>query len=143
MVHGYQAKWLALYNRLTQPTFSVGEYDWDKHPQQRGWMWETATNPSVANPDHLKTSSSVFDFTSQFSLKSINSGNYNRTLWFRQRHRDGGRYHRRIAVEESCRDLPGEPRHRYRTNDDGTPQQGHQFDRSPTIGRWSRPMRRS
>jgi alpha-amylase len=28
MVHGYHAKWIAVYNRRTQPTFSVGEYDW-------------------------------------------------------------------------------------------------------------------
>jgi alpha-amylase len=68
MVHGYHARWIALYNRLTQPTFSVGEYDWDKHAQQRGWIWATATNPAPTGPDHLRTSSSVFDFTSQFSL---------------------------------------------------------------------------
>jgi len=47
MVHGYHARWIALYNRLTQPTFSVGEYDWDKQSQQRGcwlprWSMKTA-----------------------------------------------------------------------------------------------------
>jgi len=43
MVHGYHARWIAVYNRATQPTFSVGEYDWDKHAAQRGWIWHTAT----------------------------------------------------------------------------------------------------
>jgi len=76
MVHGYHARWVALYNSLTQPTFSVGEYDWDKHAQQRGCICATATNPGATGADHLKTPTSVFDFTTQSSLKSINSGNY-------------------------------------------------------------------
>jgi alpha-amylase len=38
MVHGYHAQWIALYNRLTIPTFAVGEYDWDNHVEQRGWI---------------------------------------------------------------------------------------------------------
>ncbi|MBO0699672.1 MAG: hypothetical protein J2P46_14850 [Zavarzinella sp.] len=46
MVHGYHAKRLALYNKRTNPTFSVGEYDWDKHGEQRGWVWWTATDPA-------------------------------------------------------------------------------------------------
>lgn len=65
MVRGYHARWIALYNRLTQPTFSVGEYDWDKQAQQRGWMWETATRPETSGEDHLRTTSSVFDFSNQ------------------------------------------------------------------------------
>lgn len=70
MVHGYHARWIAAYNRATHPTFSVGEYDWDKHDTQRGWVWHTATVP-----DDLRTSSNVFDFSSQFTLKA-NKGNY-------------------------------------------------------------------
>jgi alpha-amylase len=70
MVHGYHARWIATYNRATSPTFSVGEYDWDKHAAQRGWVWHTATTPN-----DLRTSSSVFDFSSQFTLKD-NKGNY-------------------------------------------------------------------
>ena len=27
MVHGYHARWIALYNKKSAPTFSVGEYD--------------------------------------------------------------------------------------------------------------------
>ena len=134
MVHGYQAKWIALYNRLTQPTFSVGEYDWDKHTQQRGWMWETATNPAAANADRLKTSSSVFDFTSQFSLKSINGGNYSALYGFGNGigmvgdTTDGQAWKNRAVTFLENHDTG------YRTNDDGTPQQGHQFD-SFEIGR--------
>src|SRR4029434_8327524 len=58
MVHGYHARWISLYNRHSQPTFSVGEYDWGQHNAQRGWIWNTATIPG-----DLKTASSVFDFS--------------------------------------------------------------------------------
>lgn len=70
MVHGYHAKWIALYNKVSQPTFSVGEYDWDKHNEQRGWIWYTATTPG-----DLRTSSCVFDFSTFFTLKD-NKSNY-------------------------------------------------------------------
>jgi alpha-amylase len=59
MVHGYHAKWVALYNRLTLPTFSVGEYDWDKQAQQRGWIWETSTSPAESGASHMTSSSSA------------------------------------------------------------------------------------
>ena len=48
------------------PTFSVGEYDWDKPDEQRGWVWHTAT---VAG--RLDTASSVFDFMTMFQRQSI------------------------------------------------------------------------
>lgn len=70
MVHGFHARWIATYNRASQPTFSVGEYDWDKHAAQRGWVWHSATLPN-----DIRTASSVFDFSSQFTLKD-NKGNY-------------------------------------------------------------------
>ncbi len=70
MVHGYHAHSIAMYNRASRPTFSVGEYDWDKHAEQRGWVWHSAT---TAND--LRTASSVFDFSCQFTLKD-NKGNY-------------------------------------------------------------------
>src|SRR5437667_11935357 len=69
MVHGYHAKQLVLYNSVTKPTFSVGEYDWSAHGEMRGWVWWTATTPG-----ELKTSSNVFDFTTMFTLKG-NKGN--------------------------------------------------------------------
>ena len=60
MVHGFHAHWVQVYNRATQPTFSVGEYDWDKQSEQRGWVGATATTPG-----DLTTASSVFDFFTQ------------------------------------------------------------------------------
>ncbi|MCW5699144.1 MAG: hypothetical protein KIT00_04825 [Rhodospirillales bacterium] len=74
MVHGFHAKWISVYNRESHPTFSVGEYDWGAHDEQRGWMWHTATEPG-----NLQTSSSVFDFSTQFALKD-NKGNYG--VWY-------------------------------------------------------------
>lgn len=70
MVHGYHARRIATYNHATHPTFSVGEYDWNKHAAQRGWVWHTATTPN-----DFRTTSNVFDFSSQFTLKD-NKGNY-------------------------------------------------------------------
>ncbi|HEX2918670.1 MAG TPA: alpha-amylase, partial [Edaphobacter sp.] len=71
MVHGYGAQWIALYNQITKPTFSVGEYDWTQQAEERGWIWATATDGFPTGAEHLKTSSDVFDFETQFSLKSI------------------------------------------------------------------------
>jgi alpha-amylase len=70
MVHGFHARWIAVYNRATQPTFSVGEYDWAAHPEQRGWIWHSATTSN-----DLTTASCVFDFSTFFTLKD-NKGNY-------------------------------------------------------------------
>jgi alpha-amylase len=64
MVHGYHARWIAVYNRASQPSFSVGEYDWGEQAEQRGWIWHTATNEG-----DLTTASNVFDFSSFFTLK--------------------------------------------------------------------------
>ena len=74
MVHGYHAKWLAVYNRASNPTFSVGEYDWGQHAAQRGWVWNTATTPG-----QLRTASSVFDFSTLFTLRD-NKGSYH--AWY-------------------------------------------------------------
>ncbi|VTR94357.1 alpha-amylase : Alpha amylase catalytic region OS=Methylobacterium nodulans (strain ORS2060 / LMG 21967) GN=Mnod_0201 PE=4 SV=1: Alpha-amylase [Gemmata massiliana] len=71
MVHGYHAKRLAVYNKRSNPTFSVGEYEWHAHADQRGWIKYTATS----EPGDLKTASSVFDFTTFGTLKN-NKGQY-------------------------------------------------------------------
>ncbi|WP_299070923.1 alpha-amylase family glycosyl hydrolase [Accumulibacter sp.] len=128
MVHGYLAKWIALYNDKTKPTFSVGEYDWARHEDQRGWIWNTATNAAATGAEHLKTSSDVFDFSTQFALKEFRGWNYgalygsgdgigmvgdttdnlpwkNRAVTFLENHDTG-----------------------YRTNPDGTPEKGHESD---------------
>lgn len=128
MVHGYHAKWIAVYNRITQPSFSVGEYDWDKHSQQRGWIWETASNSTLVGAEHLRTSSSVFDFTTQFSLKSINSGNYTALYGFGNGIGIVGDTTDRLPWKDRAVTFVENHDTGYRTNDDGTPQQGHEFD---------------
>jgi alpha-amylase len=127
MVHGYHAKWLALYNRISQPTFSVGEYDWDKHANQRGWIWFTALDWTKASEDRLKECSSVFDFTTFFTLKD-NKGRY--TAWYGFGNGVG-------MVGDTTDNLPWKNRAvtflenhdtGYRTNEDGTPEKDHYSD---------------
>jgi alpha-amylase len=129
MVHGYHARWIACYNAATKPTFSVGEFDWGAHNQQRGWIWDTSTTPGASGAQHLMAASNVFDFTTFFGLKgAINESRYlalygfglgigmvadttdtlpwkNRSVTFIENHDTG-----------------------YRTNFDGTPQPNHQLD---------------
>jgi alpha-amylase len=127
MVHGYNAKWMAVYNKATHPTFSVGEYDWGAHNEQRGWIWDTSTNPSAQQADHIKTSSSVFDFSTYFTLKD-NKGNY--THWSGYGlglgmigdNTDGLPWKNRSVTFIENHDTG------YRTNDDGSAQDGHKFD---------------
>lgn len=127
MVHGFNARWIAVYNRATQPTFSVGEYDWGAHAIQRGWIWNTATDRTPAGADHLKTSSSVFDFTSQFTLKD-NKGNpraffgLGNGIGMVGDNTDGLPWKQRAVTFLENHDTG------YRTNEDGTPQTDHKFD---------------
>lgn len=127
MVHGFHAKWVSLYNRVTQPTFSVGEYDWDKHANQRGWIWFTALDSAKAGEDRLRETSSVFDFTTYFALKD-NKGRY--TAWYGFGNGVG-------MVGDTTDGLPWKNRavtflenhdSGYRTNPDGTPEKDHKFD---------------
>ena len=87
--------------REATPTFSVGEYDWDKHGDQRGWIWHSATTP-----DDLKTASAVFDFSTFFALKD-NKGKH--AHWYGLGNGLGmnGRQHRRLSVEATVRHLFG------------------------------------
>ncbi|MFY9993048.1 MAG: alpha-amylase, partial [Rhodoplanes sp.] len=118
MVHGYHARWMAVYNRASQPTFSVGEYDWDKQGEQRGWVWHTATTPN-----RLDTASSVFDFSTQFGLKDqIKASNY-RALYGNGLgiglvgdNTDGHAWKNRAVTFIENHDTG------FRTNEDGTPQ---------------------
>ncbi|SUS05693.1 Alpha-amylase [uncultured Defluviicoccus sp.] len=122
MVHGYHAKWIAVYNSATQPTFSVGEYDWDKQGEQRGWSFNTATTPG-----DLATSSNVFDFSTQFTLKD-NKGNYGPWYGFGNGiglvgdTTDGRPWKNRAVTFLENHDTG------FRTNEDGTPEQHHEFD---------------
>ena len=62
MVHGYHADWIRVYNRDTQPTFSVGEFDWGNQGGQRGWVFHSGVG--------LADASSVFDFPTHGVLAS-------------------------------------------------------------------------
>jgi alpha-amylase len=122
MVHGFHAKWIALYNKRTGPTFSVGEYDWAKHNEQRGWVWYTAVQRA-----NLRTASDVFDFSSFFTLKD-NKGRYG--AWYGFGHgigligdtTDGLQWKQRAVTFLENHDTG------YRTNDDGTPEEHHSVD---------------
>jgi alpha-amylase len=128
MVHGYHAMWIACYNAVTNPTFSVGEYDWSAHNQMRGWIWHTSTTPAATGANHLRASSSVFDFTSQFGLKNINDGRYYTLYGYGNGigmvgdNTDGLPWKNRAVTFVENHDTG------YRTNEDGTPQKDHQFD---------------
>lgn len=127
MVHGYHARWVALYNRISRPTFSVGEYDWDKHANQRGWIWQSAVDATKTGDARLKTSSSVFDFTCFFTLKD-NKGRYTAWYGFGQGigmmgdTTDGLRWKDRAVTFLENHDTG------YRTEENGSPEPGHQFD---------------
>ena len=122
MVHGYHARWIAVYNRASQPTFSVGEFDWGAHNDQRGWIWHTATSPG-----ELTTASSVFDFSTYFNLKD-NKGNYG--AWYGTGAgtgmvgdlTDSHSWRNRAVTFLENHDTG------YRTNEDGTPQKHHEHD---------------
>lgn len=122
MVHGFSARWLAVYNRHTGPTFSVGEYDWDKHEQQRGWIYESATTKG-----DLRTASNVFDFTTKHTL-AANKSNY--AAWYAYGNGLG-------MMGDSTDGLPWKNRAvtflenhdtGYRTEEDGTPEKHHYHD---------------
>jgi alpha-amylase len=128
MVHGYHATWIELYNRLTSPTFSVGEYDWAAHNEQRGWIWQTATDGNATGADRLRSASNVFDFTTLFTLEQIRAGRYHALYGYGNGigmvgdTTDGLPWKNRSVTFVQNHDLG------YRTNEDGTPQQGHESD---------------
>jgi alpha-amylase len=127
MVHGFNAHWIAVYNRASQPTFSVGDYDWGAHAIQRGWIWNTATDPAPGGADHLRTSSSVFDFTTYGTLKG-NRGNpralfgYGNGIGMVGDTTDSLPWKQRAVTFLENHDTG------YRTNEDGTPQEHHDSD---------------
>lgn len=122
MVHGYHARWIALYNLRTRPTFSVGEYDWDRESEQRGWVWVTA-----AKPGDLTTSSSVFDFATFFALKA-RKGNavalydVDTSAGLAADGTDVIAWKQRAVTFVENHDTG------YRTGEDGKPEKDHEFD---------------
>jgi alpha-amylase len=129
MVHGYQASHIADYNRVTQPTFSVGEYDWGAHQEQRGWIWYTATSMTPTGNQHLQTASSVFDFTTFYSLHdAITQSRYTSLYGFGGGigmvgdNTDGIDWKNRSVTFVENHDTG------YRTDENGNPQKDHTFD---------------
>ena len=134
MVHGYHAKHVAEYNRYTCPTFSVGEYDWDKHDAMRGWIWNTSLDTTKLGDDRLRTSSAVFDFSTYFTLmNSIGIGcngnanyialyGFNNGLGMMGDDTDGLSWKNRAVTFLENHDTG------WRTNEDGTNQEHHDFD---------------
>jgi alpha-amylase len=128
MVHGYHGKWIACYNAATKPTFSVGEFDWGAHNQQRGWIWATSTQPAAEGADHLRKSSNVFDFTTFYGLKAINEGRYAQLYGFGNGigmvadTTDGMPWHNRAVTFVENHDTG------YRTEENGKPEAEHFFD---------------
>lgn len=122
MAHGYNARWIAVYNRATHPTFSVGEYDWSDHPGQRGWIWHTATSPG-----DLTTASNVFDFSTFFTLKD-NKGNYTALYGYGNGigmvgdNTDGHLWKNRAVTFLKNHDTG------YRTREDGSPEKDHESE---------------
>jgi alpha-amylase len=122
MVHGYHARWVALYNKHSRPTFSVGEYDWGRHGDQRGWVWYTATEAG-----NLRSASSVFDFSTHFALRD-NKANYpawygfGNGLGMMGDNTDGIAWKNRAVTFLENHDTG------FRTEEDGTPQEHHEFD---------------
>lgn len=122
MVHGYNARWVALYNRLTKPTFTVGEYDWGAHEEARGWVLATETSPGK-----LASASDVFDFYTLWTLKDNKT---NVVRWGGEGNGPGLIGDTTGGIEWKQKAVTFIENHDtgYRTNDDGTPQPGHDHD---------------
>ncbi len=122
MVHGFLADKISFYNRITTPSFSVGEFEWHRHADQRGWVWHTAIENG-----RLDTASNVFDFTTRKTLNE-NKGNYQSLFGFGQGigfigdDTDGHPWKNRAVTFLENHDTG------YRTDEDGTPQDNHHFD---------------
>lgn len=122
MVHGYHARWVAVYNRASKPTFAVGEYDWGRHDEQRGWIWHTATAPG-----DLRTSCCAFDFATFFTLKDNKSRygpwyGYGYGLGLIGDTTDGLPWKNKAVTFVENHDTG------YRTKEDGTPEDHHGSD---------------
>ncbi len=122
MVHGYHAKRVLQYNRASRPTFSVGEYDWDKQGEQRGWVWYTATTSG-----ELKTSSNVFDFSTKSTLQgnkrnSVGLYGFGNGIGLVGDDTDGLEWKNRAVTFLENHDTG------HRTNEDGTAETDHKTD---------------
>ena len=129
MVHGYGARWVGCYNAVSRPTFAVGEYDWDKQGEMRGWVWATSLTSDQAGPERLRSASSVFDFPLFFRMKElINQGRYGELYGYGYGSgligdtQDGLPWKQRAVTFVENHDTG------YRQNPDGTADNDHRFD---------------
>ncbi len=134
MVRGYPAKWVALYNRATEPKFSVGEYDFSSDSHARGWVWHSASDAAAKGWKHLASSSSVFDYNTYWTLKA-NKGNYGALYPRNARGREGEPVTPGLLADETdglpwkgrCVTFVGNHDQGYRTKD-GKPDCDHLTD---------------
>ena len=134
MVHGFHARWIAEYNRRTRA-------DLLRRRVPAGQAGRAARLGVAHGHDTRRSANlqfSVFDFTTQFTLKD-NKDRYRRLVRLRPRARSDGRHDRRPAVEAARGDVSRKPRHRLphqpgRHSGEGP--QVRQLRRTP--GRWSR-----
>ena len=134
MVHGYHAKHVGDYNKITKPTFSVGEYDWGRQDAQRGWIWYSATDSMLPGTERLKTASAVFDFSTHFTLEnSIGSGCNNNPNYIALYGFGNGTG----LMGDNTDNLPWKTRAvtflenhdtGWRTNEDGSNEKDHEYD---------------
>ena len=122
----------------TQPTFSVGEYDWDKQGEQRGWIWCDRHQLDVTG-----ATTSVRPAASSTSARSSPSRTTRASTphWYGFGNgiglmgdtTDGQPWKQRAVTFLENHDTG------YRTNEDGTPAAGPRAaTASPTTGRSSR-----
>lgn len=69
MAHGYDGRWVAHFNQATRPRFSVGETDWGRQDEMRGWIWATATATVQRGEARLGSTSAAFDMPTLFRLR--------------------------------------------------------------------------
>ncbi|MDJ0575368.1 MAG: alpha-amylase family glycosyl hydrolase [Xenococcaceae cyanobacterium MO_234.B1] len=122
LVKGFLADKVSIYNRITTPSFSVGEF-WERdNGQLRGWTWHTAVENG-----NLKTASNIFDFQSYYTLRD-SKGNYKALSGYGKGigligdDTDGHSWKNRAVTFLENHDTG------YRTKGDGTPQKDHKFD---------------
>lgn len=105
-----------------------GRDDWAAHNEQRGWIWYTATDATATGADHLRSASSVFDFTTLFTLQQLRESRYHALYGYGNGigmvgdTTDGLPWKNRAVTFVQNHDLG------YRTNEDGTPQKDHESD---------------
>ncbi|HMF62445.1 MAG TPA: alpha-amylase C-terminal beta-sheet domain-containing protein, partial [Edaphobacter sp.] len=90
--------------------------------------WATAVSSNTTGPEHLKSASDVFDFQTQFSLKSIVNSNYAQLYGFGNGIGLAGDTTDSLPWKERSVTFVENHDTGFRTNEDGTPESGHESD---------------